>query len=291
MPCSPGSGRVSGVVRSNPPGRLRDGSSPVLDALDRDPTRRWRERDLRELGVDPGRVRRWFQRQHGMTFQAYGRARRLGTALGQIRLGDDIDGVAYDHGYQSLSGFREAFGQLVGVTLGRARGTRPIALTRVLTPLGPMVAAAVDEGVCLLEFAERRMLAIQLRRLVRFVGGVVTPGPHPHLEQLDRELKEYFAGSRTAFGVPLHAPGTAFQEACWSYLRDIPYGQTRTYAEGAAAVDRPEAVRALGRANGDNRLAILVPCHRVVGADGRLTGYGGGLWRKRALLDLEAAAA
>ena len=261
---------------------------PVLQALEQDPARRWRDRDLRDLGLEPGRVRRWFQREHGMTFQGYGRARRLGAALGRIRLGDDIDGVAFDHGYESLSGFREAFGQLVGVPPGRARSSRPIALTRLLTPLGPMVAAAVDDGVCLLEFAERRMLAVQLGRVVRLVGGVVTPGSHPHLERLDRELGAYFAGRRTTFSVPLHAPGTPFQEACWAYLRSIPSGETRTYAQGAAAVGRPDAIRAFGRANGDNRLAILIPCHRVVGGDGRLTGYGGGLWRKQALLDLEA---
>ena len=260
---------------------------PLMREVEEDPARRWRDADLRRLGIDPGRVRRWFKANHGMTFHAYQRARRLGLALARIRHGDDMSRAAYEHGFESLSGFRDAFTRLFDGTPGSNHPSRCIQVTRLLTPLGPMVAASVDEGICLLEFADRRMLETQIGRLKRRVGGEVVPGSNGHMAQLDDELKRYFAGELQEFSVPLVYPGTAFQVACWDYLRAIPYGATRSYADEARALGRPNARRAVGRANGDNRLAILIPCHRVVGSDGQLTGYGGGLWRKRYLLDHE----
>jgi O-6-methylguanine DNA methyltransferase len=105
------------------------------------------------------------------------------------------------------------------------------------------------------------------------------------------ELDAYFEGSLRQFTVPLQAPGTVFQESVWKALLKIPYGEMRSYANIASAIDHPDAVRAVGRANGDNRIAIIIPCHRVVGSDGELTGYGGGLWRKEYLLAMEQAQA
>jgi AraC family transcriptional regulator of adaptative response/methylated-DNA-[protein]-cysteine methyltransferase len=162
-----------------------------------------------------------------------------------------------------------------------------IAITRILTPLGPMFAGAVAEGVCLLEFADRRMLETQLARLRRLFHAEFVPGDSSHFWVLSGQLEEYFAGSRREFSVPLACPGTAVQERVWSVLRAIPYGTTRFYQEQARLIGDPRAVRAVARANGDNRLAILIPCHRVIGKNGKLIGYGGGLWRKRYLLDLE----
>jgi AraC family transcriptional regulator of adaptative response/methylated-DNA-[protein]-cysteine methyltransferase len=258
--------------------------------VEQDPLRRWRDRDLRRRELDPARVRRWFQREHGLTFHAYLRSRRLGLALGRLRHGEDLTMVAHDHGYESLSGFRDAFQQVFGDAPGRARGRGAVAVTRLLTPLGPMVAGASDEGVCLLEFAERRMLETQLRRLSQRLDAIFVPGSNGWIEQLDRELQAYFGGSAKRFRVPLVIRGTEFQKLAWDALLEIPYGETRSYEEQARAMGRPSAVRAVGRANGDNRIAIVIPCHRVVGSDGRLTGYGGGLWRKRALLRLEQGA-
>lgn len=259
----------------------------LLEEVECDPTRRWRDADLRERGIEPLRVRRWFQAQHGMTFHAYARARRLGRAFERIRAGGDLNHAAYDSGFESPSGFRDAFGQAFGTPPGRARGKRLVLAARLLTPLGPMIAAAAEEGVCLLEFADRRMLETQLATLRRRLDCLIAPGHHAHLERLEAELEAYFAGELRHFEVPLLHPGTAFQCAVWEQLGTIPYGETRSYAEIAAAIGRPGAQRAVGRANGDNRLAILLPCHRVVRADGQLSGYGGGLWRKRWLLDHE----
>ena len=159
----------------------------------------------------------------------------------------------------------------------------------MLTPLGPLVAGATDEGLCLLEFADRPMLETQIKRLREYLGCVIAPGSNEHIESVARELQRYFKGELRGFETPLVAPGTDFQQQVWEALCDIPYGETCSYEDIAKAIGNPKAVRAVGRANGDNRLPIIIPCHRVVRADGTLGGYGGELWRKRFLLELEGA--
>jgi AraC family transcriptional regulator of adaptative response/methylated-DNA-[protein]-cysteine methyltransferase len=146
------------------------------------------------------------------------------------------------------------------------------------SPLGPLHAAATELGVCRLGFDAAAHEVAE-----------VLPAAAAHLEMLRRELAGYFGGGLTRFTVPVDAHGTAFQAAVWEELRRIPYGETRSYAQVARAIGRPSAVRAVARANATNPVAILVPCHRVIGSDGSLTGYGGGLWRKQRLLEIEGA--
>lgn len=160
-----------------------------------------------------------------------------------------------------------------------------IYCTTLETPLGPMVAAATGQGLCLLEFAPEA--GEPLARLRRFFSGPMVESLHPHLETVREELARYFSGRLREFTVPLVYPGTPFQCLVWSELLRIPYGQTRSYQEIAAAVGRPGAVRAVGLANGQNRIAIIIPCHRVIQKNGQLGGYGGGPERKRYLLALE----
>lgn len=159
-----------------------------------------------------------------------------------------------------------------------------VIVTHILTTLGPMLAGAVDEGVCLLEFIDRRMLGMQIDRLKKKLDAEMIPGSHPHLVRLGRQLQQYFAGSRKMFDVPLLLCGSAFQQRVWEGLRTIPYGSTRSYQQQAESLGMPAAIRAVARANGDNRIAIIIPCHRVIGKDGKLVGYAGGLWRKEYLL-------
>ncbi len=261
----------------------------VLAEVEADPARRWRDADLRRLGQNPDRVRRWFRSQHGMTFQAYHRARRLGLALGRIRHGSPVISTAFDHGYESLSGFNGAFKQLLGSAPREARGSSAVRLNRIPTPLGPMVAGATEEALVLLEFADRRMLETQLRRLRDRTAAVFVPGTNSVIREVTEQLERYFCGELRAFSVPVSVPGSEFQCRVWDRLRAIPYGTTVSYGALARELGCPGAVRAVARATGDNRVAILIPCHRVVGSDGRLTGYGGGLWRKRRLLELEEA--
>jgi AraC family transcriptional regulator of adaptative response/methylated-DNA-[protein]-cysteine methyltransferase len=165
--------------------------------------------------------------------------------------------------------------------------------------------------VCFLEFTDRRALEAQVATLRRRLApspiipdhepppppstsraGTPHNSPSPRasqlLSQLSAQLSSYFAGTLTNFTIPLHAPGTPFQQQVWRELQLIPHGQTRSYLDIARAIERPTATRAVARANGDNRMAIIIPCHRVIGADGSLTGYGGQLWRKQWLLDHEA---
>ena len=245
------------------------------------------EASLRSLGLEPARVRRHFLREYGMTFQAYCRARRLGQAFEQIRHGEPLDDAVFDSGFDSHSGFRTAFERLFGKPPGQVRDSDCIRLAWVDTPIGPMVAGATSQGVCLLEFTERRMLEAQFTTLRSRFNLPMVPGESGHLEQLRAELAGYFSGERREFTVPLEYPGTDFERQVWAELLRIPYGETRCYEDLARSLERAGGARAVGRANGMNRIAILIPCHRVVNKDGQLGGYGGGLWRKRALLELE----
>ncbi|MCI0652351.1 MAG: methylated-DNA--[protein]-cysteine S-methyltransferase [Planctomycetes bacterium] len=266
----------------------------LLADVEAEPARRITESDLRERGVDPATARRHFLRRFGMTFHAFSRARRLGRALHHIRNGGDLDGAVLESGYESHSGFRDAFARVFGTSPGRGRGRAGecVRIAWIESPLGPLLAGATAEGVCLLEFTDRRMLEAQLASVRRaFAGQPAVPGENEHLARLREELADYFARSLRRFTTPLVYPGTDFQVRVWEQLLRIPYGETRSYDDIARAVGDANARRAVGRANGLNRIAIVIPCHRVVNKDGRLGGYGGGLRRKQFLLDLERGTA
>jgi len=267
----------------------------LVERVEADPHERIRDADLRAEGLDPATVRRRFQARFGLSFQAYQRARRLAAAFEAIKEGGTIDDAVFDHGYESHSGFRDAFSRLFGTPPGGAARLEEgradfVRIAWIESPLGPLIAGATDRGICLLEFSDRRMLEAQARILSSHLGLPVAPGAHPHLATLERQLGEYFAGRRREFTLPIFEPGTPFQERVWEALRRIPFGETRSYSALAKAIGDPSAVRAVARANGYNRVAIVVPCHRVIGADGGLGGYGGGLWRKQRLLELEGVA-
>ena len=166
-------------------------------------------------------------------------------------------------------------------------GRRAVVLRMLGTPLGTGLAGATDQGICLLEFTDRPMLPTQLQVLSRRTQRPLRAGRHPLLDALQDQLDEYFAGERIAFDLPLVAPGSPFQERTWEALRRIPPGRTLSYEELALQAGRPGAQRAAGTANGANRIALVVPCHRVIRKGGALGGYGGGLWRKAWLLDHE----
>ena len=268
-------------------GEIPEWAKGLLARLESDPTARYSDSFLRSAGIDPARARRFFQKKYGMTFQAYCRGRRLGTALEQIRLGVDLDDVALGYGYESHSGFRDAFSKTFGKSPGRSRTTDCIVVTWIESPLGPLVAGATSEGICLLEFTDRRMLDGQFAALRRQFKRSIVPGENVHLKQLKRELEEYFKGTLKRFTVPLIYPGTEFQQKVWNQLLKIPYGRTVSYEDVARRIGSVESQRAVGHANGLNRIAIVIPCHRVVNKDGKLGGYGGGLWRKQKLLNLE----
>ncbi|HOX45477.1 MAG TPA: methylated-DNA--[protein]-cysteine S-methyltransferase [Myxococcota bacterium] len=273
-------------------GRTPEWVSRLLARVEARPDERIRDGDLRAMGLDPVQVRRHFLQTFGLTFQAYSRARRLGKAYAALRSGRTIDDAVFDHGWESHSGFRAAFAKLVGAAPGRSASARDdhVRLAWLDTPLGPMLAGATSAAVCLLEFTDRREVEAQLAAVRDRLGLPLVPGESEILDKLRAQLAEYFAGSRRAFELPLHAPGSAFQQRVWDGLLRIPYGQTRSYAELARELGQPGAARAVGHANGQNRIAIVIPCHRVIAAGGGLGGYGGGLWRKLRLLETEGVA-
>jgi AraC family transcriptional regulator, regulatory protein of adaptative response / methylated-DNA-[protein]-cysteine methyltransferase len=158
---------------------------------------------------------------------------------------------------------------------------------KIESPLGELIAGATDEGVCLLEFSDRKRAAVECRDLVRLLKQPMEEGDNKHLTSLRKQLDEYFTGSRKEFNVALVTPGTDFQQEVWKELLEIPFGTTRSYQEQAIALHKPDSIRAVANANGKNRISIIIPCHRVIGSNGRLTGYGGGLKRKKWLLDHE----
>ena len=155
------------------------------------------------------------------------------------------------------------------------------------TPLGTMSAAATKEGICFLQFCEGSAHDDGLDSLSTLFGLPVREGENRHLRRLRKQLKEYFNGKRKEFSLSLLTQGTEFQKSVWQSLQKIPYGKTISYLEHAKMINNPEATRAVAHANGENRVAIVIPCHRVIGSDGNLVGYGGGLERKRWLIDHE----
>ncbi len=261
----------------------------LLNEAEENPQFRITEWELRTRGLDPNTLRRWFQKHFGMTFQAYCRMNRINYAFGAMKDGGSVLDAALESGYSSASGFSAAFDKVIGSAPGKAKKEPKNVLTykRFDSPLGPMVAVASEQGLCLLEFGDRRMLESEFQDLQRRLDAVILPGVSRFTDDAVNQMEEYFAGKRTVFDVALHTPGTAFQQNVWRALRDIPYGEIRSYKDLATAIGDPKAVRAVGTANGMNRIAIMIPCHRVIGADGKLTGYGGGLWRKDWLLKHE----
>jgi len=261
----------------------------IIKELHEKPYLKIKDYDLKKRGIEPSHIRRWFKKYHDMTFHTYQRMLRINAAFNSIKKGETVTNAAFDSGYGSLSGFNEGYRSIFGDSATHSNEKNIINIVRFTTPIGPMFACATNQGVCLLEFTDRRMLETEFKDLCKRLNAVILPGINPHLEHVQSELAEYFIGERRIFTVPLHTPGTDFQQAVWKILQDIPYGETRTYKQQAIAIDNPKAVRAVASANGHNRVSIIIPCHRVIGSDGSLVGYGGGLQRKKWLLDLESS--
>jgi AraC family transcriptional regulator of adaptative response/methylated-DNA-[protein]-cysteine methyltransferase len=255
--------------------------------VERAPGGRLTDKELAAMAIDPSTARRQFKRHYGMTFQAYHRARRIGLALREVRRGGRVDEAKNGSGFESASGFREAFTRIFGDPPTAAKDRAGLFAERIETPLGAMLAVADDEGLRLLEFADRRAFERELKILRQRLRTNVVPGEHPHLDAVRAQLADYFSGKNLEFNLPLAPIGSDFQLRAWDVLQSIPVAETRSYSWMAERLGNPGASRAVGRANGTNMICIIIPCHRVIRADGSLCGYGGGLWRKKWLLDHE----
>lgn len=185
------------------------------------------------------------------------------------------------------AGIRGSFARTVGWTPGRSRNAEAIRVKWIDSPVGSLILGATDEALCLLEFVDPGGSQAQVRRLRHRFDRPIVPGTNKWIAQATEELSQYFSGALRQFRVPIVYPGTDFQQSVWRRLLRIPYGRTICYEQLAADIGHHGAQRAVGTANGKNRIAIIIPCHRVVNKSGQLGGYGGGLWRKQFLLDLE----
>lgn len=150
-----------------------------------------------------------------------------------------------------------------------------------------MRAAATDEGICIFDFQYRKSMDSIMKRVEVGLNDKLVAGGHKHFEILQQQMEEYFTGQRKDFTVPLHIVGSPFQKRVWNALLQIPYGETRSYEQQSLVLGDVKAIRAVAGANGENGIAIIVPCHRVIGKNGSLTGYGGGLPNKKWLLEHE----
>ena len=268
-------------------GELPSWIKPLFTRARKEPDQKISAKDLRQLGISPEQARRWFQNHYGMTFTAWARGLRLSHAFSQIQNGKPLDDVILGHGYQSHSGFRDTFTRIFKKTPGKAHKGDCLRVALIETPLGPMLAATNNQGICHLDFADRRGLETTYNQLQKKFSLPVLPGDNPFLTQLRQQLQDYFQGKRKTFTVPLSPKGTKFQQRVWQELQNIPYGKTVSYQTIAKQLHAPAAIRAVARANALNRICLLIPCHRVIAKNGNLSGYDGGIWRKHLLLEIE----
>ena len=259
----------------------------LIDALEQNPQRRWTEGSIVQLGLDPSTVRRAFKRHFSMTFLEMARLQRLGRGFTALAQGQPVVQAQLDAGYASPDAFRSAFAGLLGQSPGKLPPNARLRANWIKTPLGPMIAVCDEESLHLLEFADRKALPTELKKLQRKTGGDLGVGQFPLHQQVTEQLTAYFSGTRASFDLPLTLHGSTFAQTVWAELQRIPAGETRSYGQLAATLGRPTASRAVASANGQNQIALVIPCHRVIGADGSLTGYGGGLWRKQKLIEIE----
>ncbi|EKD71251.1 MAG: hypothetical protein ACD_46C00229G0002, partial [uncultured bacterium] len=223
----------------------------------------------------------------GMTFIEYIRARRMGLTMKKIRQGDPVIDAQLASGYESSSGFRDAFSRIMG-TAPTKLGVKSILKASWLdTKLGPMIAIASEVALYLLEFVDRRGLEREVERLRERTKSAIIPGKTPPISSIEKELVFYFDGKLKEFHTPLFFLGSPFQKQVWEELKKIPFGETRSYLDIAKTIKRPSSFRAVAQANGANQLSIVIPCHRVINTNGELGGYGGGITRKQWLLNLE----
>ena len=270
-------------------GQAPDWLRRLLDEIHSNPEASFKDEDLRARHLEPTRVRRWFQKNHDITFHAYLKALRINRAFEKMKTRGDVTTTAYDSGYESLSGFHSAFKSVTGVNPSQVKDSDLITIAKLTTPLGPMYAAASERGLCFLEFTDRKMIDHQIEQMQKHMKAQFVQATTPVLTAVESQLEEYFDAKRRQFEIPLDITGSPFQIKAWQALQQIPYGETRSYQQQAERIGNTKAVRAVASANAKNHIAIIIPCHRVIAKNGGLAGFGGGVWRKKYLLNLEAS--
>ncbi len=211
-----------------PLGATPDYIRKIIDLVAANPSKKITDYELEKMNVEPNRVRRWFKSNHGLTFQGYQRMLRVNGALHKLKNGATVTEAAFENGYESLSGFSEAFRKIVGANPVEGKLVNVINIHRLTTPLGPMIAGATSEGICLLEFSDRRSFEFEIEDLRRLLKANLVYWENKHISRLEEQLNEFFDGKRKEFDIPLVTPGSRFQKSVWQQLISIPYGKTRS---------------------------------------------------------------
>ena len=270
------------------PNHVSDLVRTLVEAVEKNPEKRWKTADFRNISVDESTARRQFKKRFGMTFVEYARSRRMGIAMKQIRKGEKVIEAQLNAGYESSSGFRDAFSKIMGAAPTNFHNQHNILKSAWLdTPLGPMLVISDEQALYLLEFVERRGLEREIEKLRKTTKSAIIPGRTAAIDLIEEELASYFSGKLKVFKTSIHMLGSPFQKMVWQELMRIPYGETRSYLAQAEAIKKPTAFRAVANANGANQLAIIIPCHRIINSNGKLGGYGGGIARKEWLINNE----
>ena len=258
----------------------------LIDHVEQDPYKKWKDYDFRQIGVTSYTARRLFKKIYGITFIEYARARRLGIAFQNFKKGSKLIDQQVLLGYESYSGFDDAFSKIMGNPQQRKDG-KILYGELISTPLGNMLSLSDQHYLYLLEFMDRRALETEIDDLRKNHNYSIVFGQTEIAKKLKDELGRYFNGQLNQFSIPLYCLGTAFQKQVWAILKQLPMGTTATYKDIASTLGDVNKVRAVGNANGKNKLSILIPCHRIIKSDGTIGGYGGGVARKQYLLKLE----
>ncbi|OLY46478.1 AraC family transcriptional regulator [Bartonella apis] len=256
----------------------------LMARLDENPDHIWSEDDIVRMGIDPSTVRRIFKRQIGMTFLEFARLKRASRGAALLSHGQPVIEAQLSAGYDSGSGFREAILKLIGHPPKALQNRNLLKAAWIETPIGEMLAVSDQHVLHLLEFFDRKGLLTELKKLQAVTRSSISFERTAVIDKVEAELADYYQGKSCHFETTLAKVSGGFAPLVWEALRQIPAGETRSYSELARKLGRPTAMRAVARANGQNQIAIIIPCHRVIGADGSLTGYSGGLWRKDWLL-------
>ncbi|MDR1221845.1 MAG: methylated-DNA--[protein]-cysteine S-methyltransferase [Tannerella sp.] len=252
--------------------------------MENNPSVEINDTDIKKMGLEPEQVNEWISKNYNLTFSVFQQIYRTDSVFQQSQYGGNEKNV-FD--CISLGELNGRFKKVIGSDMDSYKNV--ICVTRVETELGTMIAGATGKGICLFEFADYKMLEMQLKQLIVLLKAPLVERESVHFDTLREQVERYFKGELREFSVPLDLAGTDFQVQAWLGLLNIPYGATISYAKQAEALGKPSAVRAVANANGKNRISIILPCHRVIGTNGTLTGYGGGIWRKKKLLELENA--
>jgi AraC family transcriptional regulator of adaptative response/methylated-DNA-[protein]-cysteine methyltransferase len=248
----------------------------------------------RQAGLSPSYLQRTFKSIAGVSPKEFADACRVQKFKRQLREGGSVTNAIYEAGFGSSSRLYERIDSRLGMTPSEYRsggGSVPISYVCINTPLGVMTIAATDRGLCSLQFGDSREQLIENLR-AEFPAAAIEEAKRPYSEQLELwidALSRHLRGEQPRLEIPVDVRATAFQASVWNYLQSIPYGKTRTYSEIARSLGKPGAARAVGNACALNRVALVIPCHRVIRGDGHLGGYRWGLQRKQHLLEAETA--